>query len=289
MSSSDGFTGPFRTIAIWGVGLIGGSIGMAIRQAKLAAEVIGIGREPLETAVALGAVDRYVTDPAEALAAADLLILAMPVGALVELAPTWGPRVRPGTVVTDVGSTKKAVVAAWEKHLAPGVSFVGGHPMFGREKSGVEAASGDLVTGCRWVLTPGPGLERMQALVTGLSAHPVVMGAEEHDRCVAGASHLPQLVATALAAAALELDRRTPGTLSLAAGGFRDTTRIAESPAALWGEIWFANTEAVREAVVAFRQALADLESAIEAGDQAALEAIFAAAHQARRRALGPR
>ncbi|MFZ5826430.1 MAG: prephenate dehydrogenase [Bacillota bacterium] len=286
MSSSDGFTGPFRRVAIWGVGLIGGSIGMAIRQAGLAREVTGIGREPLEQAVSLGAIDRWTTDPAGALAEADLLILAMPVQAMVDLAPVWGPKLRPGTVVTDVGSTKAAVVAAWERHLAPGAHFVGGHPMFGREKAGVEAASPHLVTGCRWVLTPSPALDRVRQLVTLLSAEPVVMTPAEHDRRTAGASHLPQLVATALAAAALELDKQSPGTLHLAAGGFRDTTRIAESPAGLWSEIWLSSPDALREALVTFRQALADLEEAVERGDAEAIAAVFERAQEARRRAL---
>lgn len=276
MSSSDGF---FSTVAIWGVGLIGGSIGMAIRQAGLAGEVIGIAREPADEAVRLGAIDRWTTDPAAALAEADLLILAMPVGAMLELAPLWGPRIRPGSLVTDVGSTKAAVQAAWE---STGARFVGGHPMFGSQKSGVGAASPDLVRGCRWVLT---GHEpRLEALVAGLGAHPVVMEATEHDRRVAGVSHLPQLVSTALAAAVLELENRTPGTLALAAGGFRDTTRIAESPAALWTEIWSTNPDALHQAVLAFRHALADLESAVESGDRAAIGAIFERAHEARRR-----
>lgn len=303
MSSSDGFTGgPFETVAIWGVGLIGGSIGMSIRRAGLARRVIGIGRrsdgapaaEPLAEAVRLGAIDCGVTDPAAALALADLVILAMPVGAMIELAPVWGPQIRPGTVVTDVGSTKAAVVAAWEAHLARGAHFVGGHPMFGRERSGVAHASADLVRGCRWALTPGPdhatgpAVERVVSLVSALGARAVVMSPEAHDRKVAAVSHLPQLAATALAAAALDLDERTPGTLDLAAGGFRDTTRIADSPADLWSDIWLTNPEALQAATIALRNALADLEAAIEAGDRQAIAAIFGRAQEARRRAFRP-
>lgn len=286
--------GFFRRVAIWGVGLIGGSIGMALRGRGLAGEVIGIGRRPaapgaVPEAVRLGAVDRWTTDPAAALEEADLVILGMPVGVIVETAPEWGPRIRPGCIVTDVGSAKAAVVAAWERHLAPGAAFVGGHPMFGRERSGIGLASADLVRGCRWVLTPGEAtppevLSRVERLVAALGARPVVMSPDEHDRRVAGASHLPQLVATALAAAAAELDDRHPGLLGLAAGGFRDTTRIAESPADIWTDTFLANGEAIREAVLAFRQVLADLEAAIEAGDRDAIAAIFARAHEGRRR-----
>ncbi len=279
MSSSDGF---FRRVAIWGVGLIGGSIGMAIRRHALAAEVVGIGQGALDEAVARGAVDRYLLDPAEALDGADLLILAMPVGAMIDLARVWGPQIRPGTLVTDVGSTKAQVVAAWEQHLPPGAAFVGGHPMFGSERSGVAAAAAGLVKGCRWVLTaPHPAL---QGLIERLGAVPVVMTPAEHDRRVAGISHLPQVVATALAASALDLEERGGGVLDLAAGGFRDTTRIAESPADLWAEVLLTNPDAVREALITFRQALGDLEAAIDAGDRAAIEALFARAQQARKR-----
>lgn len=285
----------FATVAIWGVGLIGGSIGMALRQRGLADAVIGIGRvaaagsSSLPEAVRLGAVDRMATDPAEAMAAADLLILAMPVQAMLDLAPRAAELLRPGTVVTDVASVKGAVVAAWERHLPDGVAFVGGHPMFGRERSGVAAASAGLVPGCRWVLTPGERcnqatLERLRSLVQALGAHPLVMTPEEHDSRAAGASHLPQMVATALAAAAQGLDERTPGTLDLAAGGFRDATRIADSPADLWCEIWAHNRPALREAVREFRLRLDELEAAIESGDDAALQALFERAHAARRR-----
>jgi len=278
MSSSDGFAQ--RTVAIWGVGLIGGSIGMALREAGLAGEVVGIKASP--EAVALGAIDRAVSDPAEALDSADLIILAMPVGAMIDLAPTWAPQIRPGTIVTDVGSTKAQVVAAWERHLPPGARFIGGHPMFGSERSGVAAASADMVKGARWILTARE--PRLEALIQRLGATPVPMSPTEHDRRVAGISHLPQVVATALAAAALQLDQQGGGVLELAASGFRDTTRIAESPAHLWSEILLTNPSAVREALLVFRQSLADLEAAVEAGDQAAIEALFARAHEARRR-----
>ena len=295
----------FGTVVIWGVGLIGGSIGMALRQRGLADEVIGIGR-PAKTAgmagvagaheaVRLGAVDRMVTDPGAALARADLVILAMPVQAMIDLAPRAAPLLRPGTVVTDVASVKEAVVAAWERHLPDGVAFVGGHPMFGRERSGVAHASADLIPGCRWVLTPGerattllsagrgrrevPPLERLWELVAALGAQPVLMSPAEHDRRVAGVSHLPQLVATALAAAARDLDEAQPGTLDLAAGGFRDATRIADSPSGLWHEIWANNRPALREALAAFSGALAELEAAVDAGDAGALAAVFERAH----------
>jgi len=298
----------FGTVAIWGVGLIGGSIGMALRQRGLADEVIGIGRrmEPgqVPEAVRLGAVDRMVDDPAAALERADLVILALPVQALIDLAPTAAPLLRPGTLVTDVASVKGAVVAAWEAHLPDGVGFIGGHPMFGRERSGVAAAAAGLIPGCRWVLTPGERggrrltaqtqagdatatpFKRVRNLVIALGAQPLLMSPEEHDRRAAGASHLPQLVATALAAAAQRLDEEAPGTLDLAAGGFRDATRIADSPAGLWSEIWANNRPALREAVAEFRRVLEELEAAIAAGDDEAVEALFGRAHAARRRAV---
>lgn len=273
------------TIAIWGVGLIGGSLGMAWRRAGLAREVIGLDPAPQDQALRLGAIDRWAADAEEALAQADLLVLAAPVGAIVAQAAALGPRVRPGTVVTDVASVKRPVAEAWERHLAPGAYFVGGHPMFGREVSGVTNASANLVAGCRWVLTPGSrsdetSVAMVRWLAEGIGAHVITMEPVAHDRCAAAASHLPQVSATALAAAALEMDP----DLTLAAGGFRDTTRIAESPAGLWRAILLANAGPVREGLGRLRQLLDQVDEAVASGDGDALEALFAQGQAARRR-----
>jgi prephenate dehydrogenase len=300
---ADGFAGPpfpWRSggekpvVAIWGVGLIGGSLGMAWRRAGAVREVIGISREEArgagpadQQAVLLGAVDRLTTDVQAALASADVLVLAMPVRAMIQLAPHIGPRIPPGMLVTDVGSTKAAVVAAWEAHLAPGAVFVGGHPMFGRERSGVAHASPDLPRSSRYILTPGArsrpwAVAALTALAEAAGCNVCRMTPAEHDAKVAVISHLPQAVATALAAAAAGAEEMLPGVLDLAAGGFRDTTRIAASPATLWTDIFLTNQAGLLSALAAFRACLDRLEVAVAAGDAAAIAALFAEAQQAR-------
>lgn len=288
--SKDGFA-----IAIWGVGLIGGSLGMAWRRAGVAAEVVGIGRKPLDEAVRLGAIDRYVLDPAEGIAQADVLVLGAPVGAIIEQAMTHARFVKPGCVVTDVGSTKAEIVRAWEAHLPEGAFFVGGHPMFGREVAGVENASADLPAGCRYILTPGrratqEAVAKVRRLAEAAGGVVRVMTPEQHDRRVAMVSHLPQLIATALAAAAAEMDdQEGGGVIDLAAGGFRDTTRIAGSPADIWTDIFLTNSEAILGALAHFREALAALEGGMEWGEPGAIERVFARGHEARRRLLDRR
>lgn len=281
-------------IAIWGVGLIGGSLGQAWRQAGVAAEVVGIGRDAalLADAVRYGTIDRYVLDPAEVLGCSDLLVLAAPVDVICRWAAEYGPQVAPGTVVTDVASLKAPVVAAWEQHLAAGAYFIGGHPMAGKEQTGAAHATPTLCQGARWVLTPGSrttpevtGLMTALARMTG--AQVISMAPEQHDARVAYISHLPQLVSVALAAAAGQGERLRQQVLALAAGGFRDTTRIAASSPEMWWPIVLENQEAIAQALMAFRQELAALEGAIEAGDQASFNLLFARAAEVRHRAVG--
>ncbi|HYG59120.1 MAG TPA: prephenate dehydrogenase/arogenate dehydrogenase family protein [Symbiobacteriaceae bacterium] len=275
--------GQLPVIALFGVGQIGGSLGMAWR--KAGATVLGVDREPPHEAVRLGALDQAATLE-EALAQADVLVLAAPLSAVLEAAERFGSRVRPGTVVTDVSSVKGPVVEAWNRALAPGAAFVGGHPMFGREVSGVANASPELARGSRWILTPSARstaeavtLVQYLALLAGAGAVPA-MTPEEHDRRIAAISHLPQMVATALAAAAMETEEQLGNTIDLSAGGFRDTTRIAGSPAAMWTEILLANRGALREVLTSFRQAL----DALEEGDAEAIRQVFSQAHAARLR-----
>jgi prephenate dehydrogenase len=280
---------PVGTLAIWGVGLIGGSLGMAWRKAGVARTVIGIGRdrERLEEAVRFGAIDQFSLDPAAVLGQADVTVLCSPVEAICRQAEAYGRHVRTGGIVTDAGSTKRQVVAAWEQHLAPGALFVGGHPMAGSEKSGVVNARADLCAGARWVLTPGSrstpaAVATLSALARAAGAEVLTMTPEAHDRMTAFISHLPQMVAVALAAAAGAGEEALPGTLGLAAGGFRDTTRIAASSPAVWQEIFFSNDLPLRQALAAFREALDALESAVGRRDEAELARLFRQAHRAR-------
>lgn len=276
-------------VAIWGMGLMGGSLGLALKAAGVAGHVTAIGRDPrpLREALQVGAADSWTLDPAEGMAGAGLLVLAAPVRVIIRQAAEWGPRVPPGCVVTDLGSTKAAVVAAWERHLNPEAAFVGSHPMCGSEKAGVANSRADLYRGARWVLTVTPRTPpRAGALVArvaeAVGARTLWMPPDLHDRRVAYISHLPQLVATAAAAAAQKGDEQAGWALGLAAGGFRDTTRVAASPAHVWEDILFTNQEAVLEALAAFREALDGLEQAVRSQDAGAIRHWFGRAHQAR-------
>jgi prephenate dehydrogenase len=287
-SESDASKGGLR-IAIIGVGLIGGSLGMAWRRAGVAREIIGVdGPGVLEEAVRRGAIDRAGTMQ-EALQDSDVVVLAAPVRAIAEMAYTEAARCRPGLVVTDVGSTKEGIVRIWEQHLPEGVSFVGGHPIFGREVAGVANASADLPEGARYVITPGEkaspeAVAQVKRLAEAAGTIPRQMRPAEHDARLAVSSHLPQMVASALAAAALEADDQLQGVLDLTAGGFRDTTRIASSPANIWVDIFLTNPASLRAALVLFREQLDALEGALEWGDPEAIEKVFDRAHEARRR-----
>lgn len=278
-------------IAIVGVGLIGGSLGLAWRRRGAARVVAGVDRSPetLRRAREIGAIDEGTTDLAEGVRGAGLVVLATPIGAALEMAPALGALLAPGTVVMDVGSTKGAVCRRMRAALPPGVIFVGGHPMAGSEGQGIEAADPYLFQNAVFVLTPGEGvpsgvLDDLRELVSLTGAQVAVLDPDLHDRAVAAVSHLPQLVAVALVNAAAAAEEASPGVLALAAGGFRDTTRITSSPAGIWLDILASNREAVLEMVGRFRAALDDLETAVRAGDRERLEAAFTRAREVRRR-----
>jgi prephenate dehydrogenase len=288
------------TVAIWGVGLIGGSLGLGWRAATATGDLLGQAAWPdgvgtlrilgvdradvLSRAVARGAIDAGVS-PEEAIAQAQVHVLAAPVGAILDLAEQIGPRLPPGTVVTDVGSTKVEITARWEARLAPRAAFVGGHPLFGREVSGIEAADPALAQGARWFLTPGAratesALALVEGLVRLLGARPIRTTPAEHDAAMAVISHLPQAVASALAAS-LAGD----SALGWAGRGFRDATRLAASPAEIWLDIFRTNRRPLLAALDSFRERLDHLRRAIQEGDEAAIAGLFAQAQEAVRRA----
>jgi prephenate dehydrogenase len=272
------------TIAIWGVGLIGGSLGMGWRAVAPRLRILGVDRPAvLDRAVARGAIDLPAT-PDQAIEVAQLHVLAAPVGVILQLADEIGARLPPGAVVTDVGSTKARIVERWNQRLAPGASFVGGHPMFGREIAGIDAADPGLVQGAYWFLTPGPrsapaAVGLVQRVVGLLRPRLVLCDPAEHDDWVAQVSHLPQAVASALAASVAGAP-----ALRYAGRGFTDTTRLAASPADIWTDIFRTNRSAVLAALDAFQGALQELRSAIESGDEAAVSTLFERAQSAVRR-----
>lgn len=267
---------------------------MAARRAGIAGEVIGWGRrsDRLALAESLGALDAWTADLARAAAEADCVVLATPVGAFESIIMEIRAALPAGAIVTDVGSVKHSPMQA-AALLPPRVVFVGGHPMAGKETGGIEHAEPGLFRGARWVLTPAArspeadeALALMQEMVLRLGAVPVVLPAVEHDRAVAAVSHLPQAIASALMLAAEQLELRTPGLFRLAAGGFRDMTRLASSDADMWRDIFLHNPESVLEAIAAFERELTTLKRAIQRGDAERVERFLLSARHAKERQL---
>jgi prephenate dehydrogenase len=284
----------FARMTIAGVGLIGGSLGAAVRAAGLAGEVVGFGRSEANLRLALerGLVDRVARDPAAAAGGADAIVLAAPVGACAPLAAAFRPHAGAGTLLTDVGSVKGTVVEELESAWAGVGPVVGAHPIAGSEASGAAAARADLFRGRRCILTPTPATERgalarVRALWEGVGAGVEEMPPSVHDELLARVSHLPHLVAYALAAAVGEQASGGRRALDYAGSGFRDTTRIAASPPELWRDIALANAPALGAALAEFRAALDRLERLVAARDAAGLEAALAAARAVRRRLGG--
>jgi prephenate dehydrogenase len=275
-------------IAVLGVGLIGGSIGLAARR-RLEAEVAGFDPDPatVERALAAGALDRGAASAAAACEGADLVFCAAPVAGLADLAAAALEACGEETVVTDVGSTKRGIVAA----LGADERFIGGHPLAGAETAGVGNSRADLFEGARWYLTPtdrSSGLlyDRLQRALAGLGARPQAIDAEAHDRLMATVSHLPHVVANALAAeAAAELSRDSE-RMPEVGPSFRDTTRVAGANPAIWADIFASNSEAVADSVEAVARRLEQAAALIRGGDRAAVASWHAAAGEDRRRLL---
>jgi prephenate dehydrogenase len=258
-------------IAVLGVGLIGGSIGLAARELVEGAEVIGFGRDPgrLHTAVERGAIDRPAGSVADALEGAELCFACAPVGALAGLVGAALASAGPDCVVTDVGSTKEELVAAVDDPR-----FVGGHPIAGAETAGVEHARADLFQGAVWYLTPLPtseGLlyERLHRFVVDLGARPVAVDPATHDRLVAVFSHLPHVLANVLASQAAGRLGGHGEALRHVGPSFRDMTRVAGANTAMWADIYRANQAAIIGEIRAFRRELEAVEQRLEGGDVA--------------------
>ena len=263
---------PFRTLAIVGVGLIGGSLGLAFKRLGLGQKILGISREEtLREAQALGVVDGGVGY--ERLKAgveqADLVVLCTPISRILDLLPEVMAAVPEGCLVTDVGSTKRAIVARAEALRRDGVHFIGGHPMAGSERSGVSAADPFLFQNAIYVLTPASGTpapvcEGLVDLVRRLGARPMQMEAVVHDRVAAAVSHLPQMMATTLVSMVGRLSETEGLPLQMAAGGFRDMTRIASSPFEMWRDICRTNAAPIQEMIDLYQDALNRLRGRVD-------------------------
>jgi prephenate dehydrogenase len=274
--------------AVLGVGLIGGSIGLAARE-RLGCEVVGWGpnQTTVERAVELGAVDEPAASVGEACTGADIVFCSSPVSALQELVAAALAASSPDTVVTDAGSTKRQLVAA----LGEDERFIGGHPLAGAETAGVANARADLFEGARWYLTPterssGVLYDRLQRAISGLGARPQAIDAEAHDRLMATVSHLPHVLANVLAGqAAAELTHNSE-RLPEVGPSFRDATRVAGSNPSIWGDIFAANGEAVVAAIDDAIARLGEARELIHSGQADAVSAWHAAAGADRQRLL---
>jgi len=275
-------------VAVLGVGLIGGSVGLAARR-RLDAEVAGFDPDPetLRRGIESGALDRGAGTVGEACEGAEAVFCAAPVTALPELAGAALEACGADCVVTDVGSTKRQIVAG----LGGDERFIGGHPLAGAETSGVENAREGLFEGARWYLTPtersgGVLYDRLHRLLAGIGARPQAIDAETHDRMMATVSHLPHVVANALVGeAAAELTRDSE-RMPEVGPSFRDTTRVAGANPAIWNDIFATNSESIAAAIDSVVARLRDASALIRAGDREALSAWHGAAAEDRRRLL---
>lgn len=248
---------PFQRVALVGLGLIGGSWGLALKKHGFHGRRVGCDRaEIVARAVAAGAIDEGGEDLPGAVRAADLVIVATPVGAILDLLPRLAAAVPARALVTDVGSTKRLICQRAREVFGEQPRFLGGHPLAGKEQSGLENAAASLFEQARYVLTPlspdhlsEPQVQAFSALVQSIGARPFVSDASSHDRAVAYLSHLPQLVASGLASVALEQGQEDFLPLELAASGFRDVTRLADSPYSLWRDICLTNVQNIQAAL----------------------------------------
>lgn len=261
----------FERLVIFGVGLLGGSLGLAARRRGIASHVVGLGRsqERLERARQLGALDECQTRPQAALAGADALVLAVPPRQIREKIPELAPLVEPGAFVTDVGSVKRGIVEVGQVAFGSSVGFVGSHPMAGSEKTGVVHARSDFYEGCACVVTPTehtpePALKLALRLWRALGARMVIATPERHDQLLAGISHLPHVVASALMQT-LGRGWATPRQVgAMAGGGLIDTTRIAGADPEMWRQILSENGPAVRACLDRYMDILKEWREALD-------------------------
>ena len=278
-----------KRLAIIGVGLIGGSLALALRARGAVSEVIGIGRGEanLRRGVELGVIDRYSLDPCAGVKDADLVFLATPVCTIAGILGQIAPYLAPGAIVTDGGSAKEEIVATCEPLMQEGTFFIGGHPIAGTEHSGVEAAFATLYENRRCILTP-TGLTDPAALATVVKmwemagSEVVLMDVHKHDRVLAAISHLPHMVAYSLVNSVGGYDRFDENILRYSAGGFRDFTRIASSDPVMWRDIALMNREAILEMMDFFAGSLAELRRLVATADSTGLETFFARSKEQR-------
>ncbi len=281
----------FDRVALVGLGLIAGSMAHAMREGGLAGEIVGHARsaETRDTAREIGLCDRVCDSAAEAVADADLVVLAVPVGAMGEIAAQIAPHLKPGAIVTDVGSVKQAVIDAVAPHIPTGVHFIPGHPLAGTEHSGPRAGFATLFRNRWWLLTPLPdtdpdALRRLTDLVQAMGAKSDLMEPAHHDLVLAVTSHAPHLIAYTMVGVADHLQRVTDEeVIQYSAAGFRDFTRIAASDPTMWRDVFLHNKEATLDILGRFTEELFVLQRAIRMGDGQQLHDYFTRTRAIRR------
>jgi cyclohexadieny/prephenate dehydrogenase len=270
-------------VALIGLGLIGSSISHAMRRGGLARSIVGTAKTEATraTALRLGLVERAYANAAEAAVGADLVILSVPVGACGALARQIAPSLAPGTILTEAGSVKGAVIRDVAPHVPAGVHFIPGHPIAGTEYSGPESGFAELFDN-RWcILTPLPGtdpaaVDNLKRLWEAMGSHVELMSAEHHDLVLAITSHVPHLIAYNIVNTAAHLERVTDSeVIKFSAGGFRDFTRIAASDPTMWRDVFLNNKEAVLEMLGRFSEDLTALQRAIRYGEGEKLFKLF--------------
>jgi cyclohexadieny/prephenate dehydrogenase len=281
----------FGRLTLIGIGLIGSSIALAAKRAGLVSDISiqTRSKKTLERAIALGLGDSYSLDPAEAVRGADLVIVCVPVGASEEIAQQIAPSLKPGAIISDVGSVKSSVVAQMRPHLPGNVHFVPAHPIAGTEHSGPDAGFAELFEN-RWcILTPVEGTDTaaVDKLVTfwrGIGANVEVMSPEHHDLVLAITSHIPHLIAYNIVGTAADMEENVrQEVIKFSASGFRDFTRIAASDPTMWRDIFLHNKDAVLEMLGRFTEDLTSLQRAIRRGDGDTLFELFTRTRAIRR------
>ncbi len=282
-------TEPIRKLVVIGVGLIGGSFALALKQAKAVKQVVGVGRtrKNLHTALKLGVIDEISLDAAQAVRDADMVLIGTPVGQMSGIMKAIAPHLGAKTIVTDGGSTKQDVIACARKHLgAHFKNFVPAHPMAGTENSGAAAAFAELYRGRKVILVPQKetsprATSAVRAAWTACGATVVRLQAREHDEILAAVSHLPHVAAFALMGT-LAKRKDAKRILGFSAGGLRDTVRISGSSPEMWRDIFLANRIALLVAMDEYSSEIRRMRAVLKAGDGAALQAMFERARHAR-------
>jgi len=283
----------FRQVAIVGLGLLGGSWGLALKKAGFAGRIVGFARraETRELALSDGAIDQGFGDLVEAVRGADLVILATPVAVILDQLARLHPHLSAHALITDLGSTKRRICERAAEVYVTGPLFLGGHPMAGKERSGLENADAQLFQDARYVLTPikpadleDSRVQAFRALVKLIGARPIDCDPVTHDLSVAYLSHLPQLLSSGLASLVEEKYGPEELALQLAASGFRSVTRLADSPYSVWRDICLTNTENIQMALDALIQKLEFLKDHLRDRE---LEREFLAAHRLRDKLRG--